>query len=168
MSDHKRTILTISIIFILSLILLTIALRWENRRNTIVVDDFICTSKSIVYLAPMQTKLSGTFVLNLKSERLAIHYKVEKEGRPNRLFFQDINISKLLSTSPRTFTFKVNSVNKYPADTTEGMFSWLRLLQPGTVNELKLVKIGKNTYMYSLNRRIYNICTTSSGSLGAT
>ncbi|EAN5889549.1 hypothetical protein EJN29_17110 [Salmonella enterica] len=62
----------------------------------------------------------------------------------------------------KTFTFKVNSVMTFESDTAGDLFSWLRLLQPGTINELKMVKIGKNTYMFSLNRHLYNVCTTSS------
>ncbi|EBM6771892.1 hypothetical protein D3Q55_24295, partial [Salmonella enterica] len=71
-------------------------------------------------------------------------------------------ISKLRRTGMKTFTFKVNSVKTFESDTAGDLFSWLRLLQPGTINELKMVKIGKNTYMFSLNRHLYNVCTTSS------
>lgn len=80
----------------------------------------------------------------------------------NGLFFRDICISKLRRTGMKTFTFKVNSVKTFESDTAGDLFSWLRLLQPGTINELKMVKIGKNTYMFSLNRHLYNVCTTSS------
>lgn len=134
---------------------------WSAQRNSIKVANFICTSKSIAYIEPMNVKLRGTFVLDLESDRIAIHYEVEQADRKKKLFFQDVHISKLLRTGVRTFTFKVSSVNKFSADTTGDMFSWLRLLQPGTVNELNIVRIGQSAYMYSLNRHLYNVCTTS-------
>lgn len=167
MSDHKRAILTTVFILILALILIVSGIGWGARRNTLEVDKFICTAKSVVYLSPLNTTLNGTLVLDLKSDRIAVHYKVKTQGQADRLFFQDIHISKLHRMGDRTFTFKVSSVSKFSADTTNNLFSWLRLLQPGTVNELKIVRIGKSTYMFSLNRRIYNICTTSTSAVNS-
>lgn len=161
MFNHKRTVLITIAVIALVLIVILCRSWWNAQRKVINEGDFICTSKSIVYIEPMKVKLRGTFVLNLKSDRIAIHYEVEQADRKKKLFFQDIHISKLLRTGVRTFTFKVSSVNKFPADTTGDMFSWLRLLQPGTVNELNIVQIGQNAYMYSLNRHLYNVCTTS-------
>lgn len=54
----------------------------------------------------------------------------------------------------KTFTFKVNSVKTFESDTAGDLFSWLRLLQPGTINELKMVKIGKIPTCF----RLIDIC----------
>lgn len=160
MFNHKRTVLITMTVIALTLMVILGISWWSAQRNSINVHNFICTSKSIIYIEPMKVKLRGTFVLDLESDRIAIHYEVEQADRKNKLFFQDVHISKLLRTGVRTFTFKVSSVNKFSADTTGEMFSWLRLLQPGTVNELNIVQIGKSAYMYSLNRHLYNVCTT--------
>ncbi len=63
--------------------------------------------------------------------------------------------SSIYSTKP------IEAVHKFDSDTTGEMFSWLRLLQPATVNELTINKVGQRTYLFSLNRQIYNFCTTS-------
>lgn len=165
MFNHKRTVLITMTVIALALIVIIGRSWWSAQRNSINVHNFICTSKSITYIESMKVKLRGTFVLDLESDRIAIHYEVEQADRKKKLFFQDVHISKLLRTGVRTFTFKVSSVNKFSADTTGDMFSWLRLLQPGTVNELNIVQIGKSAYMYSLNRHLYNVCTTGTANM---
>lgn len=165
MFNHKRTVLITMTVIALALIVIIGRSWWSAQRNSINVHNFICTSKSTTYIKPMKVKLRGTFVLDLESDRIAIHYEVEQADRKKKLFFQDVHISKLLRTGVRTFTFKVSSVNKFSADTTGDMFSWLRLLQPGTVNELNIVQIGKSAYMYSLNRHLYNVCTTGTANM---
>lgn len=165
MFNHKRTVLIAMTVIALALIVIIGRSWWSAHRNSINVHNFICTSKSTTYIEPMKVKLRGTFVLDLEADRIAIHYEVEQADRKKKLFFQDVHISKLLRTGVRTFTFKVSSVNKFSADTTGDMFSWLRLLQPGTVNELNIVQIGKSAYMYSLNRHLYNVCTTGTANM---
>lgn len=165
MFNHKRTVLITMTVIALVLIVIFGRNGWSVQRNVINVDNFICTSKSIVYIEPMKMKLRGTFVLDFESDRIAIHYEVEQADHKEKLLFLDVHISKLLRTGVRTFTFKVSSVNKFSADSTGDMFSWLRLLQPGTVNELNIVQIGQNAYLYSLNRHLYNVCTTSTNAV---
>ncbi|MFP9065828.1 hypothetical protein ACLI1X_16695, partial [Enterococcus faecalis] len=60
------------------------------RRDTKEVNNLICTAKSNVYIKSRKLILSGTLVLDLKSNRIAIHYAVQDQQREQRLFFQDI------------------------------------------------------------------------------
>ncbi|EHN6806789.1 hypothetical protein KJJ67_004622 [Salmonella enterica] len=101
--------------------------------------------------------------MDLKSNRIAIHYTLQNQQQEQRLFFQDVTISRLNRTGMNTYTFLVKAVHKFDSDTTGELFSWLRLLQPETVNELTIKKIGRNTYLFSVNRQNYNFCTTSGG-----
>lgn len=158
----KRTLLIIFVIFIAIVAIgSVIALEWVNR-DSYRTNNLICTTKSEAYIAPRKLYMDGGLVLDLKSGRITLHNDVTTDTKEKRLFFRDICISKLRRTGMKTFTFKVNSVKTFESDTAGDLFSWLRLLQPGTINELKMVKIGKNTYMFSLNRHLYNVCTTSS------
>lgn len=158
----KRTLL---IIFIIVIVIIAIgsvtALGWVNR-DSYRINNLICTTKSEAYIEPRKLYMDGGLVLDLKSGRITVHYDVTTDTKEKRLFFRDICISKLRRMGMKTFTFKVNSVKSFDSDTAGNLFSWLRLLQPGTINELKIVKIGKNTYMFSLNRHLYNVCTTNS------
>lgn len=158
----KRTLLIMFIIFIIIIVIGSVtALGWI-KRDSYRANNLICTTKSEAYIEPRKLYMDGGLVLDLKSGRITVHYDVTTDTKEKRLFFRDICISKLRRTGMKTFTFKVNSVKTFDSDTAGDLFSWLRLLQPGTINELKIVNIGKNTYMFSLNRHLYNVCTTSS------
>ncbi|ELW3333427.1 hypothetical protein QMH89_004576 [Salmonella enterica] len=163
MHYNQRTLLIIICGLLCGFVLLAMQLYRSAIRGSDEINSLVCTAKSKVYIKPRGLILSGTLVLDLESNQIFFHYVVENQKQEQQLFFQDIKISPLNRTGIKTYTFEVNAVHKFNSDTTGGLFSWLRLLQPTTVNELTVNKIGRSTYLFSLNRQIYNFCTTSSG-----
>ncbi|VFS20660.1 Uncharacterised protein [Serratia liquefaciens] len=59
-------------------------------------------------------------MLDLKSNRITIHYAVQDQQREQRLFFQDITISAPNRIGPKTYTFRIEAVHKFDSDTTGG------------------------------------------------
>ena len=160
MHDNKRTLLIILCLLLCGCIALVIWVLGSYKRDTLEIQNLICTAKSTIYIKPKHLIMKGTLVLDLQSNRIAMHYTVQHNQQEQQLFFQDIIISPLSRTGVQNYTFAVKSVHKFDSDTTGEMFAWLRLLQPTTINELTINKIGQNTYLFSLNRQIYNFCTT--------
>ena len=163
MHYHQRTLLVILCGLLCGCIMLATLVYQGARRDADEIHNLICTAKSTIYIKPRELILNGTLVLDLKSNRIAIHYSVQDQRREQRLFFQDVAITPLNRTGMKTYTFRVKAVHKFNSDTTGEMFSWLRLLQPATENELTINKIGPRAYLFSLNRQIYNFCATSGG-----
>ncbi|HCD7428925.1 MAG: hypothetical protein KIB03_12635 [Citrobacter freundii] len=161
MHYHQRTLLIILSGLLCGFIILVTQIYQGARHDTEEVRNLICTAKSNIYIKPRELMLNGTLVLDLKSNRIAIHYAVQDQQREQHLFFQDVAITPLNRTGMKTYTFRVKAVHRFNSDTTGDMFSWLRILQPATVNELTINKIGQRAYLFSLNRQIYNFCTTS-------
>ncbi|MDT1790661.1 hypothetical protein [Salmonella enterica] len=138
-----------------------ISLEWVNSDSNR-TNNLISKTKAEASHEQLKLDMDGGIVMDHKSGSITLHYDVSSDSTEKGLFFRDFCISKLRRTGMKTFTFKVNSVKTFESDSAGDLFSWLRLLQPGTINELKMDKIGKNTYMFSLNRHLYNVCTTSS------
>ena len=96
MHYHQRALLIILCGLLCACMVLATQVYRGARRDTEEVNNLICTAKSNVYIKSRKLILSGTLVLDLKSNRIAIHYAVQDQQREQRLFFQDITISENL------------------------------------------------------------------------
>ncbi|SUC39604.1 Uncharacterised protein [Proteus mirabilis] len=95
MHDNKRTLLIILCLLLCGCIALVIWVLGSYKRDTLEIQNLICTAKSTIYIKPKHLIMKGTLVLDLQSNRIAIHYTVQHNQQEQQLFFQDIIISPL-------------------------------------------------------------------------
>lgn len=74
MHYHQRALLIILCGLLCACMVLATQVYRGARRDTEEVNNLICTAKSNVYIKSRKLILSGTLVLDLKSNRIAIHY----------------------------------------------------------------------------------------------
>ncbi len=96
MHDNKRTLLIILCLLLCGCIALVIWVLGSYKRDTLEIQNLICTAKSTIYIKPKHLIMKGTLVLDLQSNRIAIHYTVQHNQQEQQLFFK-ISLSVLLA-----------------------------------------------------------------------
>lgn len=162
MHYSQRTLLRIVTVFFL----LVAAVFWgkailqflDRRAGS---EDFLCATKTISTILPKGITVAGDIVIDFKTQRITLQYDVRQKNAKPGILYRDIYLKHLRRVADDVFTFEVASVKIFPTDTTGELFSYFRLLHPDASNELRLKRIGEKTYLFSLNRQIYNVCTAS-------
>ncbi len=98
MHDNKRTLLIILCLLLCGCIALVIWVLGSYKRDTLEIQNLICTAKSTIYIKPKHLIMKGTLVLDLQSNRIeslsTIPFNIT--NRSNSYFFK-ISLSVLLA-----------------------------------------------------------------------
>lgn len=158
----KRTLLRIFIVFFI----LVSAVLWVQviKKHAVshpAMDDFFCATKTISNIQAKGINVAGDIVIDFKTQRITLQLDVKKENNEHSLLYRDVYMKNLRRITDELFTFEIDAVKIFPDDNVGNFFSYFRLLHPGARNELRIQRIGEKTYLFSLNRQIYNVCTAS-------
>lgn len=158
MHNYKRNILRGSTLLILAvaIVLLILLIQRQRQPNP---DSFLCTAKTVTNIQPKNFNVSGSIVLDFKKKRITLQYDIITNEQVKKVLYRDIYINNLHTPQPGVYTFDVDSVKIFATDTASDFLSHFRLLHSGAANEIRITKVGNNTYLYSLNKQIYNVCT---------
>lgn len=122
-------------------------------------ERFLCTTRTVTSVQPGNFHADGNIVLDFKNKRITLQYDIITAQQIKKVLYRDVYIKNLKMPGAGIYTFDVDSVKVFSTDTAGDFLAHFRLLHPGAANEIRVTRVGNSTYLYSINRQIYNVCT---------
>ena len=160
MHHYQRTVLNSITLLILAVSFALLILHVRQQRYPLSdLNAFLCTTRTVTSVQPGNFHADGNIVLDFKNKRITLQYDIITAQQIKKVLYRDVDIKNLKMPGAGIYTFDVDSVKVFSTDTAGDFLAHFRLLHPGAANEIRVTRVGNSTYLYSINRQIYNVCT---------
>lgn len=160
MHHYQRTVLRGITLLILAASFVLLILQARQQRYPLSdADSFLCTTKTVTSVLPGNFLANGNIVLDFKNKRITLQYDITTKEQIKKVLYRDVYMKNLQMPGPGIYTFDVDSVKVFSTDTAGDFLAHFRVLHHDAANEIRITRVGNSTYLYSINRQIYNVCT---------
>lgn len=147
MPDYKRTLLASLIVTVVLASMLILYHNLADKKAKLInPSSFLCTTQTLTMIHPQKAAIDGTIILDFKTQRITLQYNAKMSDNTIRRLYRDVYFKNLHAVNDSVFTFEVTDIKNFDSDTDEGLFSYFRFLYPGSLNEIKLTRIGAKAF----------------------